>query len=85
MVDFEGLRPTLLPLLGSKEKRILIVGCGDAEFSPDLFYAGGYLNQLNVDYSELVIEKQRKAWPEMDWQIMDCLDMKEVEDNSFGE
>ena len=37
------------------QPRILIVGCGNAPFSADLFYKGGYTNQVNIDYSEVVI------------------------------
>lgn len=72
------------PLLLDKGAHILVVGCGDAPFSPDLYYLGGYLNTLNVDYSDVVIAKQQKAWPELEYRIMNCLDMKEVADNSFG-
>ena len=37
------------------------------------------------DYSEVVIKKMKETWPEMNWVVMDCLDMKDVNDNSFGE
>ena len=84
MTSFENLAPTLEPLLPDKDKRILIVGCGDAPFSADLFHVGGYCNQVNADYSEIVIDKQRQIWPEIDWRVMDCLNMNQIEDSSFG-
>lgn len=84
VVDYAFLAPTLQPLLPNKSAAILVVGCGDAPFSADFHYKGGYLNTLHVDYSEVVIEKQQKAWPEMKYIVMDCLDMKDVYDNSFG-
>jgi hypothetical protein len=84
MVDYAAISRTLEPLLPDKDASILIVGCGDAPFSADLYYIGGYLNQLNVDYSEVVIEKQRKLWPEICWNVMDCLDMKDIAENSLG-
>ena len=85
MVDYASLAPTLVPLLPDRKIRILVVGCGDAPFSADLYQIGGYVNQVNADYSEVVIMKQRELWPEIDWKVMDCLDMKEIEDGSFGE
>ena len=48
-------------------------------------FVGGYVNQVNADYSEVVIGKQREIWPEMDWRVLDCLDMKEIGNGSFGE
>eukprot|EP00804_Cyclotella_cryptica_P000371 CCRYP_008690-RE/>CCRYP_008690-RE protein AED:0.42 eAED:0.42 QI:381/1/1/1/1/1/2/219/265 len=83
MTSYENLAPTLEPLLPDKDKRILIVGCGDAPFSADLFHAGGYCNQVNADYSEIVIDKQMQLWPEIDWRVMDCLNMNQIEDSSF--
>jgi hypothetical protein len=41
-------------------------------------------DQVNVDYSEIVISKQKKLWPEIQWKVLDCLDMREVEDSTFG-
>jgi hypothetical protein len=108
MVDYSALAPTLQALIIDKNLSILLVGCGDAPFSADLFYLGGYQNQVsilgfgiadqyadrprlmfnsiqvNADYSEIVIEKQKKLWPEIQWRVLDCLDMKEVTDGTFG-
>jgi EEF1A lysine methyltransferase 4 len=35
--------------------RILVLGCGNAEFSEDL-YDAGYKNVINVDISSVVID-----------------------------
>jgi hypothetical protein len=48
MVDFSSLASNLEALLPDKNARILLVGCGDAPFSADLFYLGGYQNQVSV-------------------------------------
>jgi len=48
MVDYKRLSSTLEPLLPDKNTRILLVGCGDAPFSADLYYIGGYHNQINA-------------------------------------
>mmetsp|Transcript_29541 Transcript_29541/g.43576 ORF Transcript_29541/g.43576 Transcript_29541/m.43576 type:complete len:265 (+) Transcript_29541:180-974(+) len=89
MCDFDQLQPTLTPLLqryeaDDKESKtsILIVGCGNAPLSAELYYKGGYKNQINVDYSDVVIKQQRNRWPEIDWRVMNCLDLG-FSDDSF--
>lgn len=66
--------------------RILILGCGNAEFSEDL-YDDGFTNVVNVDISSVVINqmKERNAQirPEMEWIVMDITDMSAFESNSF--
>lgn len=83
MVDYSSLAPTLEPLLPDKNVSIMLVGCGDAPFSADM-YLRGYRNQINADYSEVVIKKQKASWPEIQWVVMDCLNMKDVKDNTYG-
>lgn len=65
--------------------KILNIGCGNALFSEDL-YDDGFPNQLNIDISSVVIAQMRErniqSRPEMQWEIMDCCDMKGVESNS---
>ena len=59
-------------------------GCGNADFSRDL-YDAGFVNQVNNDYSEVVIDQMRKrnADVDMDWRVMDVRDMSELETGSF--
>ena len=88
MCSYDDLAPNLRMLLPSAHTMpsILVVGCGDAPFSADL-YLDGYRNTLNVDYSDVVIRKQRGRFPflENNFQVMNCLDMKEIDDDTFGE
>ena len=69
-----------------KNMKILILGCGNADFGPDL-YDDGFENIVNVDYSEVVInqmqEKHGEKRPKMKWLVMDITDMKEFETDSF--
>ena len=51
----------LEPLI-AKDDRLLIVGCGNAAFSPDL-HAAGYTDQVNFYRSRIVIERQRRLHP----------------------
>ena len=65
---------------------ILILGCGNADFSADL-YDEGYQNITNVDISSVVIsqmmEKHKEERPKMHWLVMDITDMEEFETDSF--
>ena len=66
--------------------KILMLGCGNANFSADL-YDDGYKNITNVDISSVVIqqmiEKNRNERPEMTWQVMDITDMSAFATDSF--
>ena len=81
MCDYSQLKPTLTPLLlckdmneegqTKKEKPFgLVVGCGNAAFSPD-FVNDGYTNVIHIDYCHVVVEQQKKKYPELDFQCMD--------------
>lgn len=86
MCSYDDVAPTLRALLPSTDSNpsILVVGCGDAPFSADL-YLDGYTNSLSVDYSKVAIEKQISKFPSLSdhFIVMDCLNMDEVKDNSF--
>ena len=70
----------------TKEIKILVLGCGNAEFSEDI-YDDGYHNVVNVDISPVVIdqmtERNSELRPKMTWQVMNVTDMREFEDNTF--
>ena len=53
--NFETLKSTLEPYLVSPDMKILILGCGNAEFSENL-YDEGFTNIVNVDISSICIE-----------------------------
>jgi EEF1A lysine methyltransferase 4 len=88
LLSYAQLAPQLEPLLdacqtgGDNERaeiRILMVGCGNAPFSADMYHAG-YTNITNIDYSETVIDsmKRRHAHldPPMQWHVMDMTTME---------
>lgn len=87
MCSYDDLASTLRALLPGADTMpsILVVGCGDAPFSVDLVL-DGFRNTLNVDYSEVVIAKQKARYPclEKNFKVMDCLNMNEIEDDTFG-
>lgn len=75
--DWESLEQILEPLLSS-ESRVLMLGCGNAEFSKDM-YEAGYKHQENIDISTVVIEqmsKRNSLRKEMNWKVMDVRDLK---------
>jgi SAM-dependent methyltransferase len=65
--------------------KILVVGCGNAPLSVEM-YDDGYTNQILTDTSQVVIE-QMSHWHRkrkgMIFQIGDATDMSEFEDASF--
>ena len=83
---YENLKDLLEQFMVSKQIRILILGCGNAQFSEDL-YDDGYHNVVNVDISSVVIrlmkERNEERRPDMEYIVMDITDMSEFESNSF--
>lgn len=82
MCDYNQLEPILLPLISSRfsKPKILIVGCGNAPFSPDFVSHSGYGEQsIHIDYCPVVIHQQKTRYPEVDFRVMDALDMSEFD------
>jgi 2-polyprenyl-3-methyl-5-hydroxy-6-metoxy-1,4-benzoquinol methylase len=86
LMKYDSLRNHLLPYLGDKSKRILIVGCGNSSFSASL-YDEGYENITNIDFSSICIQnmknKHELTRPSMSWIIMDMTDLSSFENESF--
>ena len=64
--------------------KILVLGCGNANFSEDL-YDAGYKFQWNIDISKVVIDQMRfrnRKRKRMVYEVMDCCDLK-YPDNFF--
>lgn len=69
--------PTLLPFVRQADS-ILMVGCGNSNFSSDL-YDQGYRNIVNLDFSEVVIAEMREknaAREGMTWEVGDMTNME---------
>jgi SAM-dependent methyltransferase len=66
--------------------RMLLIGVGNSPFSADL-YDAGWENQLNIDYSPVVIDamraKHQSTRPKMEWQVMDMTDMSALPNESY--
>lgn len=66
------------------EQRILIIGCGNSNFSSEL-YDDGYHNIVNIDFSKVVIDKMKElnqSRTNMVWLEMDMCELN-FDDNSF--
>ena len=88
MCDYDQLEPLILPLIQSRfshqSPKILIVGCGNAPFSPDFVSRSGYGEQsIHIDYCPLVIQQQKSRYPDIDFRVVDALDMSEFCDSEF--
>ena len=69
-----------------QQPRVLMLGCGDSEFSADL-YDAGFPHITNIDISAVCIEMMREREgerrPEMAWEVADCTDLSQFPDDSF--
>ena len=81
--DYNALK-NLLSQYVKPEHKILIVGCGNANFSEDM-YDDGFEFLYNIDISSVCIEQmsqRNKKRKNMVYEVMDCCDMK-YPDNFF--
>lgn len=75
--DYNSLKPIISEYC-KPEFKILVLGCGNAEFSEEM-YDDGYHHIFNIDISSVVIEQMQsrnKDRLEMKYEIMDVCDIK---------
>lgn len=53
----------------------MVVGCGNSTLSQDL-YNEGYTNLVSSDYSQTVVDKMSKKYPNLGFEVHDITDMK---------
>jgi len=62
-----------------------MLGCGNSKLSENM-YDDGFQNIVNVDYSDVLIDRMRKEHenerPHMQWHVMDVRNLQ-FKDNSF--
>ena len=81
--DYTSLKPLLKDYI-TPESKILMIGCGNACLSEDL-YDDGFPYVHNIDISTVVIDQMKKrneTRPKMIYEVMDCTQM-DLADNSF--
>ena len=57
--NYASLKKYLAEYLTHKDMKILVIGCGNAKFSEDL-YDDGFENVVNNDISSVVIAKMKE-------------------------
>ncbi|XP_071454716.1 EEF1A lysine methyltransferase 4-like [Hetaerina americana] len=65
----------------SSSDRILMLGCGNSSLSEHM-YEDGFQNIVNIDYSEVVINKMKEKYSNlkgMSWEVMDMRSMSFLE------
>jgi hypothetical protein len=91
--NYEEMKEVILGSAPAMNSRILVIGCGNSEFSHDM-YDGGYKCIRNQDYSSIVIEEMKSKnnitsnsndnkRPGMLWDLGDMTHMPEYQDESF--
>ena len=65
-----------------KTAKILVIGAGTSQLSPQL-HAAGYTDLLSIDISGVCINEMRSLHPDLRWQEADATNMRELADNSF--
>lgn len=80
---YKELKPIFDELIGDRNKRVLMLGCGNSTLTADMV-ADGYVNITNLDYSGIVIEKMRARHPTQDWRVMDVRRLYENADSLGG-
>jgi len=81
--DFASLKKLLSQYVKPTDK-VLIVGCGNANFSEDM-YDAGYQNLYNIDISSVCItqmQQRNRKRKHMKYEKMDCCELK-YDDNYF--
>ncbi|XP_022709153.1 endothelin-converting enzyme 2-like isoform X5 [Varroa jacobsoni] len=71
---YQEFKPLITKYVG-KNDRVLILGCGNSSLGAEMF-SDGFQNIINIDFSEVVIEKMTKRYPQMQWF---CKDMRTLE------
>lgn len=82
--EYEELKTVLQPLLPSQDATILVLGCGNANFSSAL-YDDGYRFIVNIDISPVVIEQMKQRHIGRMEMVFSVMDVRKLEfpSNSF--
>lgn len=76
--DYSKLRQFIVKACPNKTDRILNLGCGTSRICEEM-YDDGFINIVNVDISEVAVEKMRarnkQLRPTMEWHTADATDL----------
>jgi len=75
LASYDIIKPQLIPHLDlMRTSSVLVVGCGNSNFSVDLFN-DGVTNITSIDFSETVIAVMKGKFPALLWKCMDMTQM----------
>ncbi|KDQ26906.1 hypothetical protein PLEOSDRAFT_1093840 [Pleurotus ostreatus PC15] len=81
--SYGEISSTIHDIIPDKAARILMLGCGNSKLTEQM-YDDGYKNIVNIDYSQVVIDKMQRRHaerrPELTWLEMDIRDLKFADD-----
>jgi hypothetical protein len=85
LVEWSDVEPYINEFF-TKQSAILCPGCGNAPFHPRM-YEAGYIRQVCLDTSEVVVEQSIERFsethPDMMFRVADCCDIPQEPDGSF--
>jgi ubiquinone/menaquinone biosynthesis C-methylase UbiE len=85
LMEYDHYKKNGLAAFIQPTDNIVMLGCGSAAFSADM-YDDGFVHIKNIDLSSVVIDKMRAMHaedrPEMTWQVMDVQKL-EFDDETF--
>ncbi len=61
---------------------LLMVGCGNSAMGYDMSI-DGYSNVVNIDYSDVVVDKCRERYPDLEYHCVDVREMNIFPDSGF--
>ena len=90
--SYEEMEPSIRKdLVGAISERaslkrkvdVLLVGCGNSNFSAKLAAHYPRTRITSIDFSETVIANMKKKYPDLDWKVMDMCNMHEFSNACF--
>lgn len=80
ILNFSIFSPFMEELIPTKNVQILMLGCGNSNFSADM-YEDGYHNIVNSDISEVCIKKMAELHADktMRWIVEDATSLKSIQ------
>lgn len=79
LFNFSDVRFALDQIINDKTKPVLVPGCGNAPFSEDIYFNGGYHNIFNIDISDTAIEQMSNKHGDVQglrFYVMDVLNLQ---------
>jgi hypothetical protein len=82
LFSYAEVAQTIDFVLPDKNAIILVIGAGNAPFSPDMYSLGKYKKIVNIDLSNVVIDQMSGKYPNQLWRTMDAMQM-DFADSTF--